>query len=81
MKYPRGDVNGVLIGKADGENSMSVADVVPLFHSQIAVTPSLEVALEQVSMYAKECGGCQVVGYYQANQLYAVGRRKVDPLA
>lgn len=55
-KYPTVGVNGVLLGRktAKGESSsdasVSVLDVVPLFHTNLNLAPMLDIALEQVRL-------------------------------
>lgn len=49
LKYKANAVNGVLLGSADG-GSVKVVDAVPLFHTQLALAPMLEVALGQARL-------------------------------
>jgi hypothetical protein len=52
-KFPSVAVNGILLGRktAKGESDagpVSILDAVPLFHTNLNLTPMLDVALEQV---------------------------------
>lgn len=70
LKYPSQAVNGVLLGKASAKgctDPVEIIDAVPLFHSQLALAPMLEIALAQVDKSATDQGLC-IVGYYQANE-------------
>ncbi len=66
-RYPTRSLNGLLIGRADGD-SVSVEQVLPLFHTQISLAPMLEAALLLADEHCQQ-SGLQIVGYYQANEL------------
>ena len=57
LKHTTSAVNGVLVGRFDaGKGVVEISDAVPLFHSShIALLPSLEIALMQVSLYFFLC--------------------------
>ncbi|KAI7866766.1 hypothetical protein BDF14DRAFT_1809742 [Spinellus fusiger] len=65
-KYPAATVCGVLLGKTDG-SKVHVVSALPFFHHWTALTPMLEVALQQAEAYAAH-QGLVIVGWYQANK-------------
>ena len=68
-KHPHRTLNGLLLGKPPGTSTAVVAtEVLPLFHSSLALAPMLEAALLLADEYC-QASGLQVVGYYQANEL------------
>lgn len=77
VKHKTSAVNGILIGRVSGDGieggdfTLHIVDAVPLFHSQLALLPMLELALLQVDEHlALEKGGLQIVGYYHANERF-----------
>ena len=44
-KHSSKAVNGLLLGRVDGENNVTLLKALPLFHSSFALSPMLEVAL------------------------------------
>jgi len=67
-RYPTRSLNGLLLGRAESDGSVSVKQTLPLFHSQISLTPMLEAALLLAEEHCQQTG-LQIVGYYQANEL------------
>ncbi|KXS11601.1 UPF0172-domain-containing protein [Gonapodya prolifera JEL478] len=69
-KYPyASNINGLLIGtkRGPGEGEdIAVLDAIPLFHTNVNLTPMLEIATSQAEQYATS-KGLQIVGYYHAN--------------
>lgn len=67
-----------MTSSGDGESATSttveVTDAVPLLHSSLDVTPTVEMALEQAAAHAAACDGQALVGYYHANELAADDR-------
>lgn len=47
LKHKANAINGVLLGTAEG-STVKVVDAIPLFHTQLALAPMLEVAMGQV---------------------------------
>lgn len=48
-KYPHQDINGVLLAdKSSPSDNYKINDVIPLFHLDLALSPMMEVALNQV---------------------------------
>ena len=49
-KYPHCAINGVLLGKANAadDSPLELVDSIPLFHSNITLSPMMEIALQQV---------------------------------
>jgi len=66
-RYPTRSLNGLLLGKASSD-AVQVTQALPLFHTQISLTPMLEAALLLAEEYCQQ-SGLQIVGYYQANEL------------
>ncbi|KAK6947113.1 ER membrane protein complex subunit 8/9 [Dillenia turbinata] len=63
-------VNGILIGRLSAVNDVvEISDSIPLFHSQIGLLPSLEIALMMVEEYFSE-KGLSIVGYFHANERF-----------
>lgn len=53
LKHKSSAVNGVLVGRYDaGKGIVQISDAVPLFHSNTALLPSLEIALMQVCSFS-----------------------------
>ncbi|XP_073009044.1 ER membrane protein complex subunit 8/9 homolog [Typha latifolia] len=71
LKHRSAAVNGLLVGHLteDGAAVVHIADSIPLSHSQIALLPSLELALIQVEEHFSS-KGMGIVGYYHANERY-----------
>ena len=67
-RYPTRSLNGLLLGSAAADGSVSVEMTLPLFHTQISLAPMLEAALLLADEYCQQ-NGLQIVGYYQANEL------------
>ncbi|KAJ3336673.1 Esa1p-associated factor [Gonapodya sp. JEL0774] len=69
-KFPYStNVNGLLIGKKSGSGESQhtdILDAIPLFHTNVNLTPMLEIAVSQAEQYAVSIG-LQIVGYYHAN--------------
>ncbi|ORZ20283.1 hypothetical protein BCR42DRAFT_389511 [Absidia repens] len=65
-KYPFDQVCGLLLGIIEKETVTKVTTAVPLFHHWTTLTPMLDIALQQVEVYAKK-KQLQIVGWYQAN--------------
>nr|CAG4644256.1 EOG090X0C9C [Lepidurus arcticus] len=69
-KYPHSAVNGVLLTKKnDDKETLKYSDAVPLFHSNISLSPMMEIALMQVEQYCK-AHGLIIGGYYHANESF-----------
>ncbi|KAJ1533158.1 hypothetical protein HK096_005601 [Nowakowskiella sp. JEL0078] len=66
-KYPLVSVNGLLLGNLSG-SILLVEDAVPLFHNVLPLSPMLEIALQQVDVYAKQTGQ-KIIGSYSASEL------------
>ncbi|CAO3642195.1 unnamed protein product [Cunninghamella blakesleeana] len=66
-KYPASEICGLLLGKVDNELITSITTAIPLFHHWTTLTPMLDLALEQVELYAEK-KQLQIVGWYQANE-------------
>ncbi|KAI9486397.1 MAG: hypothetical protein EXX96DRAFT_41594 [Benjaminiella poitrasii] len=64
-KYPASDVCGVLLGK-NTTAGIEVQTAVPFFHHWTTLTSMLEVALEQVNIYAKK-NDLAIIGWYHGN--------------
>ncbi|CAN4097123.1 unnamed protein product [Withania somnifera] len=67
-KHKTSAVNGVLLGRISGD-AVEIVDSVPLFHSQIAVLPPLEIALLMIEEYYCD-KGLSIVGYFHANERF-----------
>ena len=100
LKHPASTVSGVVLGpaqrSADAGGSppgsprasapRQLTLTVPLFHTQPALSPMLEVALAQVEAYAA-ANGLAIVAYYAANErpddtdLSPAARRIADKIA
>ncbi|EDL36280.1 ER membrane protein complex subunit 9 isoform 3 [Mus musculus] len=66
-RYPHAAVNGLLLAPATGSGEcLCLTDCVPLFHSHLALSVMLEVALNQVDVWGAQAG-LVVAGYYHAN--------------
>ncbi|XP_021906157.1 ER membrane protein complex subunit 8/9 homolog isoform X2 [Carica papaya] len=64
-------VNGVLLGRLNPQNDavLEIVDSVPLFHSNLALLPPLEISLIMVEEhYASQ--GLGIVGYFHANERF-----------
>ncbi|XVF04654.1 hypothetical protein REPUB_Repub05bG0103400 [Reevesia pubescens] len=71
LKHKTMAVNGVLLGRVNlqNENAVEIIDSVPLFHSNLALLPPLEIALIMVEEhYASQ--GLGIVGYFHANERF-----------
>ncbi|XVE80590.1 hypothetical protein DITRI_Ditri14bG0151900 [Diplodiscus trichospermus] len=71
MKHKTTAVNGVLLGRVNpqNENVVEIIDSVPLFHSNLALLPPLEIALIMVEEhYGSQ--GLGIVGYFHANERF-----------
>lgn len=76
-KYPHRVVNGILVGKAEGQGYV-IQDAFPLFH-QHTLAPMLELACASIEAYCATKEECLIVGYYHGNEL--VDDMKVHPIA
>lgn len=66
-RYPHAAVNGLLLAPATRSGEcLCLTDCVPLFHSHLALSVMLEVALNQVDVWGAQAG-LVVAGYYHAN--------------
>jgi hypothetical protein len=63
-KYSTSAIGGILIGS---KNDRKVTDVIPLVHSILLPTPSIQAALEQIQLYCKS-KGLAVLGLYVGNE-------------
>uniref|UniRef100_A0AAA9TUD2 ER membrane protein complex subunit 9 n=1 Tax=Bos taurus TaxID=9913 RepID=A0AAA9TUD2_BOVIN len=80
-RYPHAAVNGLLLAPAPAPRSgecLCLTDCVPLFHSHLALSVMLEVALNQVDVWGAQAG-LVVAGYYHANA--ALDDQSPGPLA
>ncbi|WRX28330.1 ER membrane protein complex subunit 8/9 - like 1 [Theobroma cacao] len=71
LKHKTTAVNGVLLGRVNpqNENVVEIIDSVPLFHSNLALLPPLEIALIMVEEhYGSQ--GLGIVGYFHANERF-----------
>merc|ERR1712119_189590 len=75
-KYPHDNINGLLIGKQSAEG-VTIVDAVPLFSGYLELSPMLEVAMEQVTAWAKKNGNV-VVGYYECRTSKAPSPQSVQ---
>ncbi|CAO3664966.1 unnamed protein product [Umbelopsis ramanniana] len=68
-KYPSSEVCGILLADATSSDSetVNITRAVPLFHHWTTLTPMLEVALQQVDLYATK-NKLEIVGWYVANE-------------
>ncbi|KAL6764276.1 chlorophyll antenna size regulatory protein [Haematococcus lacustris] len=90
-KHPASAINGILLGSfvQDGDDStISVVDVVPLFHTSNNLAAPVELALAQVMAYVGQPDvKVDVVGYYhsdaryQAADMTPVTRKVADKIA
>jgi hypothetical protein len=75
LKHPTRPVCGVLLGSpaaaadGDGAAAVDVADAVPMLHTPLGATPSVEIALEHAAAHASQTSGATLVGYYHGNEL------------
>ncbi|KAK6934632.1 ER membrane protein complex subunit 8/9 [Dillenia turbinata] len=70
LKHKTSAVNGILVGRLSAVNDVvEISDSIPLFHSQIGLLPSLEIALMMVEEYFSE-KGLSIVGYFHANERF-----------
>lgn len=80
FKYPTTGVSGFLLGiegPVDGDTDptsdrrvVHVVDAVPVMHTFLTLTPSLEAALAQLRVHCSQANSraISVVGYYQCNE-------------
>jgi len=78
-KYPHLAVNGLLLGRKEG-NEVSVSDIVPLFHQHLSLAPLLEFGLLTVEQYCTQVENLRIVGLYYGGQAPEKDG-VVDPLA
>ena len=52
LAHPHNAVNGVLLGTATG-SGLQIEDAIPLFHTQLALAPMLEIAMGQARLFYK----------------------------
>nr|XP_016439011.1 PREDICTED: ER membrane protein complex subunit 8/9 homolog [Nicotiana tabacum] len=69
LKHKTSAVNGVLLGRVSGDDTVEIVESVPLFHSQIGVLPPLEIALIMIEEYYCD-KGLIIVGYFHANERF-----------
>ncbi|XP_027064834.1 ER membrane protein complex subunit 8/9 homolog [Coffea arabica] len=69
LKHKTSAVNGVLLGRLSGDDTVEIVDSVPLFHSQIGLLPPLEIALIMIEEYYND-KGLSIVGYFHANERF-----------
>ncbi|KAL3508344.1 hypothetical protein ACH5RR_027745 [Cinchona calisaya] len=69
LKHKTSAVNGVLLGRLSGDETVEIVDSVPLFHSQIGLLPPLEIALIMIEEYFND-KGLSIVGYFHANERF-----------
>lgn len=69
LKHRTSAVNGVLVGRLSGDDTVEIVDSVPLFHSQIGLLPPLEIALIMIEEYYNN-KGLSIVGYFHANERF-----------
>ncbi|KAF7468738.1 ER membrane protein complex subunit 9 isoform X2 [Marmota monax] len=78
-RYPHAAVNGLLLAPTPRAGEcLCLTDCVPLFHSHLALSVMLEVALNQVDVWGTQAG-LVVAGYYHANA--ALDDQSPGPLA
>ena len=65
-KHPTCDALGALVGRVKGED-VEVTDALPMTHTPLSVTPTVEIALEQFAHHAALDGDQALVGAYLAN--------------
>lgn len=71
LKHKTASVNGILLGRVNPKDSslVQITDSVPLFHSNLALLPPLEIALIMIEEhYGAE--GIGIVGYFHANERF-----------
>lgn len=66
-KHPTRDALGALVGRVRGED-VEVTDALPMTHTPLSVTPTVEIALEQFAHHAALDGDQTLVGAYLANE-------------
>lgn len=66
-KHPTRDALGALVGRVKGED-LEVTDALPMTHTPLSVTPTVEIALEQFAHHACLDGDQNLVGLYVANE-------------
>jgi hypothetical protein len=64
-KYPSEAVSGVLLGS---KQERKITRAVPLVHSILLPSPPVQIALEQIEVYAKQ-KKLEIVGLYFGNQV------------
>ncbi|GLT26431.1 hypothetical protein SLA2020_014960 [Shorea laevis] len=71
LNHKTASVNGVLLGRPNPLNHtvLEITDSVPLFHSNLALLPPLEIALIMIEeQYSAK--GIGIVGYFHANERF-----------
>ncbi|PVU93041.1 hypothetical protein BB559_003457 [Furculomyces boomerangus] len=63
LKFPSSSVHGVLLGTNTDPSTVRVTDAVPIGHASISTSAMLDIALQQISIYAQKCE-IMIVGYY-----------------
>ncbi|KAH8550959.1 hypothetical protein BGW37DRAFT_496674 [Umbelopsis sp. PMI_123] len=67
-KYPASEVCGILLGDtSSNSDTVNITRAVPLFHHWTTLTPMLELALQQVDLYATK-NKLDIVGWYVGNE-------------
>ncbi|KAJ8774182.1 hypothetical protein K2173_009613 [Erythroxylum novogranatense] len=69
LKHRTTAVNGLLLGRANGDDVLEIAESVPLFHSHLSLLPPLEISLILIEEYCAT-KGLGVVGYFHANETF-----------
>ncbi|GMH40018.1 hypothetical protein BSKO_07922 [Bryopsis sp. KO-2023] len=68
-KHPSCSVNGLLVGKENG-GVVGIVDIIPLFHTSLALSPPLEIALAMVNSHINSDNNLSIVGYYEGDSQY-----------
>lgn len=67
-KYPHSSCNGLLLSNSNGnKQKVNYVECIPLFHSSLSLSPSLEIALFQIDTYC-QLNDLEITGYYQATE-------------
>ncbi|GAB5588266.1 hypothetical protein Unana1_03166 [Umbelopsis nana] len=68
-RYPSSEVCGVLLADSSSDDSeaVNITRAIPLFHHWTTLSPMLEVALQQVELYATS-KNLTIAGWYIANE-------------
>ena len=68
-KYPRQEINGVLLAEASTNvhECTRIVDAIPLFHHCVSFAPTLQIELNQIEVFCRN-ENLQMVGYYQTKE-------------